>query len=149
MKFVKAWGITACLATAGINASEHPACRDIDFAYRGSTPGTLSEIARSCATRQMAELYHNRARHAELMEDHAAMSRLDQAGRSQDEWTPGEEALFIGLVETLSAHYGLSPLQRATVINAAFDHSNEIVELRLQGYDLQARRLREAEMTSR
>lgn len=149
MKFVKAWGITACLATAGINASEHPACRDIDFAYRGSTPDTLREIARSCAASHMAELYHNRARRAELMEDHAVMSRLEQTGRSPGGWTTGEGALFIGLVETLSAHYGLSPVQRAAVINAAFDHTNEIVELWLRGYDLQARRLREAELTSR
>ena len=81
MKFVKAWGITACLATAGINASEHPACRDIDFAYRGSTPGTLSEIARSCATRQMAELYHNRARHAEL--DQAKRIDGDEGGEAK------------------------------------------------------------------
>jgi hypothetical protein len=149
MKSLTAWGIAAYLATAGLNASEHPACQNIDFPYRGSAPEVLRDIARSCTRSQMAELYHNRARQAELMEDHAVMSRIEQTRRSTDAWTPREEVLFIGLVETLSAHYALSPLQRAAVINAAFGPANEIVELRLRGYDLQAKQLRETEFTSR
>lgn len=131
------------VATA-VTAGEHPACRDVDFSYRSSPPEALREIARSCARPEMAGLYSRRALHAELMADHAVMSRLEQVQRSPaDRWTVKENTLFIALVEAVSAACGLPPLQRARVVNTAFDYANEMAELHLRGYDLQAARLRE------
>ena len=144
MKLFAAGAAALLLAATQISAGEHPACNDIDFPYRDSTPDELRDIAQSCATPQMTELYYHRARHGELMADHAVMSRLERIERSRSDWSADEDALFIALVETLTATYDLDPLERADIINAAFQHANEIAELRLRGYDLQAKRLREA-----
>lgn len=150
MEFLRTGPAALLVAAMGATAGEHPACQDVDFSYRGSTPDELREIAQSCAVPEMAELYHHRARRAELIADHAVMSRLEQVQRSlSDRWTMQEDALFITLVELLSTAYGLSSVERTKVINTAFDHTNEVAELRLRGYDLQADRLRDAGISPR
>ena len=143
MKAVLSSAAAMCLVTA-VLAGEHPACSDIDYPYQHQPPEELHDIARSCAPGAVADLLYARARHAELMADHALMKRLERIQRSRSDWSTEEDQVFLSLVEVFSAQFDLPAAQRASVLTAAFEHLNELAELRLRGYDLQARRLREA-----
>ena len=92
----------------------------------------------------MTELNLARARHAELVADHEILNGLQRMQRSRSDWSTQEDRVFLDLVQVFSAAYDLTIKERLSVLNAAFDHVNEIAELRLKGYDLQADRLREA-----
>lgn len=124
-----------------LTAEEHPACHDIDFPYQEFTSETLRAIADTCTVDAIADLYYGRARHMDLMADHEIMSKLGHIREEQDDWTMDQESLFLALVEVFTAQQNLPEIQRAEVINIALDRTIEIAELRLRGYDRQARRL--------
>ena len=122
-------------------AGEHTACLDIDFPYRDLSSAELKSIAASCNESTMAELYFRRARYAELAEDHAVMGRLERVQKNRNDWTVEQDQLFLTLVEIFTAQRDMPEEQRAQVLGRALEHAIAVSELRLKGYDLQAKRL--------
>jgi hypothetical protein len=122
-------------------AGEHPACLDIDFPYRDLSSTELKSIAISCDESTMAELYFQRARYAELAEDHAVMNRLERVQKNRTDWTVRQDRLFLTLVEVFTAQRDMPEGQRTEVLGRALEHAIAVSELRLRGYDLQAKRL--------
>jgi len=133
--------ITGLILSCAVCAEEHPACRDIDFTYHTLTSKTLRTIASSCTDDAIADLYYRRARHAELVADHAVMSQLNQVRKTRDDWTVDQNLLFLSLVEVFTAQQNLPDSERAEVLNTALEHTIDIAELRLKGYDNRARQL--------
>lgn len=122
-------------------AGEHPACLDIDFPYRDLSSTELKSIADSCNEGTMADLYFQRARYTELAEDHAVMNRLERVQKNSNDWTVKQDRLFLTLVEIFTAQRDMPAAQRTRVLGRALDHAIAVSELRLRGYDLQAKRL--------
>ena len=122
-------------------AGEHPACLDIDFPYRTLSSAELKSIADSCNEGTIADLYFQRARYTELAEDHAVMNRMERVQKNRNDWTVEQDQLFQTLVEIFTAQRNMPEEQRTQVLGRALDHTIAVSELRLRGYDRQAKRL--------
>lgn len=117
---------------------QNPVCRDMDQPYQHLSADDLSELSKSCTDPAMAELMALRADHAQLVDDHAFYERLEKTQRSASDWHMDIDRVFLSLVEVYTGVLDLSPEQRMSVVQSAYARSNEIVELRLRGYDPQA-----------
>ena len=89
----------------------------------------------------MAYLMEHRARHAQLVEDHAFFDKLERTGRSVSDWRMDINQIFLSLVEVYTGAMDMRPEHRMSVLHTAYARANEIAELRLLGYDPQAARL--------
>lgn len=130
--------LAACSALA---EGEHPACGDVDQPYRHLAPDELRSISAGCSDASMAYLMEHRARHAQLVEDHAFFDKLERTGRSVSDWRMDINQIFLSLVEVYTGAMDMRPEHRMSVLHTAYARANEIAELRLLGYDPQAARL--------
>lgn len=141
---IRAWVILAsATASAGALAQEHPACRDVDYAYQDHASAELRAIASSCRYRDIAYLYYNRAYHADLLARADVLSSLiPYSGREREKrYDMASYRYYMAMVESLSSIWFDDPLSRIRFLNLEYDRRGEIAELRLKGYDHIADRL--------
>ena len=123
-------------------AEQHSACNDAGALAPSAAPDLLRNIAASCAAAVTADLYYNRAYHAELLGRYRAAMRLQGYRRQEDVKNYHTYRIFIGLSEAMASAAPL-PGDGDTVawLNSVYDRATEIAEMRLRGYDQQANRL--------
>jgi hypothetical protein len=141
---IRAWTVFAALtASTGAFAQEHPACRDIDYAYQDHSSASLRAIAASCRYRDVAYLYYNRAYHADLLARADSLSSLiPYSGREREkQYDMVSYRYYMAMVESLSSLWFKDPVSRLRFLNLEYDRRSEIAELRLKGYDHIADRL--------
>lgn len=131
------------IISGGAFAEEHPACLDLPLS-KGYTRGELLEIATSCRSPEVADLYFNRAQHISLLNKYIQFERsLVHYGSRYDLSYIESYRIEIALVEAFSTP-GLTAEKRPQTLkrlNQVYEQSNEIAELRFRGYDLLADRL--------
>lgn len=116
-------------------AQEHVACHNLDYEYQKQTLANLRAIAASCKSREIAQLYYNRAYHRDLLSESEALSQITTVF-SQD-ITRYVEAyrLYIALIEAFAPNWYPDEDARAAFLNREYDNRSEVAELRLHGYD--------------
>ena len=122
-------------------ADEHPACSDVDFAYRDISAAELRTIAASCTDNSVSELYYHRAHHADLaVEAGSLTSLMDAYGIDRREHFRAFR-IYLALLEEFSRLWYSDPQERLAFLNAEYDHWGNVAELRLHGYDRLANRM--------
>ena len=135
MKFVKLLVLVALTASGTARAQEHPACRNPAYEYQAHSPEELRGIAATCKSTPVAALYFNRAYHADLVSEAAALAGL--IAYADDSSREGFVAyrLYMALLEQLAPVWFPDPAARTAFLNREYDHRVEIAGLRLLGYD--------------
>jgi hypothetical protein len=133
--------IAVLIGVAVAYGTQHPACRDIDYPYSQHTPVQLRDIAASCRSEAVAQLYYHRAYHAELLAEGDALSGRIPHRQQQAANYLNAYRLYIALIEAFAARRMPNPLDRVRFLNAEYERHAEVVELRLHGYDKLADRL--------
>lgn len=135
MKFVKLLMLVTLTASGIARAQEHHACRNAVYEYHGHTSEELRTIAATCKSTPVANLYYNRAYHADLVSEAATLAGLiaysDDSSRTRFE----AYRLYIALLEQLAPIWYPDPAARIAFLNREYDHRVEIAGLRLLGYD--------------
>lgn len=123
-------------------ADPHPACRAAIAPAVPVDAAELRSIATSCRPGPRADLWYNRAYHAELLDRYRSMMQLEAYWPQEDARNYYSYRLFIALSEALALQT-MEPDSTDTVVwlNSIYDRAGEVAEMRLKGYDLQADRL--------
>ena len=102
----------------------------------------LRAIATGCPPGAKADLWYNRAYHAELLNRYRSAMQVEVYRTQDDARNYHSYRMFIDLSEAM-ARYAMPTCGVDTVawLNSIYDRAGEIAEMRLRGYDLQADRL--------
>jgi hypothetical protein len=139
------WLLCICFICLGsASAEEHPACIDLTLSEPGYSRMELLEIARSCTSPVVAELYLNRAQHQRLLNKYFRFeqSLLHYGARDNQAYIESYR-IYIAIAEAFFSRNLSTDKQQQTVVrlNQIYELSSEIAELRFRGYDLLADRL--------
>lgn len=135
--------LLACLLSPPASLAEgHPACAEGLKSERSAAAVEMRDIAASCPPGATADLWYNRAYHADLLDRYQRLMQLEAYRAQDDARNYHSYRIFIGLSEAL-ARYGQQAQGGDAVVwlNSIYDRAGEIAEMRLKGYDLQADRL--------
>ena len=135
MKLVKLLMLLTLLASAPALAQEHPACRNVAYHYETHTPEELRSIAKSCKTVPIANLYYNRAYHADLVTEATTLARLIAYSDNSSNVHFEAYRLYMALLEQMAAIWYPDSADRVAFLNREYDQRVEIAGLRLRGYD--------------
>jgi hypothetical protein len=139
------WLLCICFICLGsASAEEHPACIDLALNEPGYSGMELLEIARSCTSPVVAELYFNRAQHLRLLNKYSLFEQsLLHYGARYNQAYIESYRIYIALAEAFFSQNLNMDKQQQTVarLNRIYELSSEIAELRFRGYDLLADRL--------
>ncbi|WP_275098579.1 hypothetical protein [Sedimenticola hydrogenitrophicus] len=99
-------------------------------------PAQLRQVAKKCDETAIANLFYNRAYHAELLDKFQILNRL-QAHQPTDDLTHYHtQRIFIALAEAFADRaWTRGEAQAITLLNRQYDRSIEIAEYQLRGYD--------------
>lgn len=122
-------------------ASEHIACRDLDYFYRLHTADELRDIAASCHSKAIAVLYYNRAHHNDLLIEAETLSKLISGNRDFKPQSLVTYRVYIELIEQFAPIWFSDLALRAQFLNSEYSKYTEIMELNLRGYHNLANRL--------
>lgn len=107
-----------------------------------TTAVEMRALAAGCPPGPTADLWYNRAYHAELLERYRSAMRLEVYRTADDARNYHSYRVFIELSEALARHApSATGGDRVAWLNSIYDRAGEIAEMRLKGYDLQADRL--------
>ena len=99
------------------------------------------QIAELCGESAIASLYYNRAYHQELLQKFRVINRLQSHQPNADLAHYHSQRLFIALSEAFAERAWVAGDPDAvSALNRQYDHSIEITEYQLKGYDRLASR---------
>lgn len=132
-------GITLfCLsALAGAESS----CSDTAAPFEQLSSDELVSIAAACESEALKQLFYNRAHHQELIEETHQYSRLIPYSKRDSSQHLYGYRFYIAMIEAMAPVWYPDAKARIRFLNTEYEYCNEIVELRLQGYDNLADRL--------
>lgn len=117
--------------------SVQASCEAPFAAFWKVSPERLRHIAASCADRDIAMLFYNRAYHAKAMGALRRLSHLETRGSDEDTVRYEQGWVFIGLAEELARHlWSKGGDGSIRELNAAYDNSIQILEYTLKGYTM-------------
>jgi hypothetical protein len=127
-------------SAANPNECDNPFSHSAEY-----TPTQLRQVAAKCEETAIANLFYNRAYHAELLDKFQILNRL-QAHQPTDDLTHYHtQRIFIALAEAFAGRaWERGETQAITQLNHRYDRSIEIAEYQLKGYDVLAARTRQA-----
>lgn len=131
-------GLAIVLASSGAIA-DNADCYTPFNHDAGEDPASLRLIARACIEPEIANLFYNRAYHAELLHKFRTLNRLQALKPNHTQTHYQTQRIFIGLAEAFARR----AWQRGTgnaisQLNLQYDRSIEIAEYQLKGYDMLA-----------
>ncbi|MGD8497260.1 MAG: hypothetical protein PVG82_00040 [Chromatiales bacterium] len=140
--------IILTLAASGVAlAQEHPACSDLDYRYETHSSKGLRTIAASCGIPAIANLYYNRAYHADLVAEGTTLAGLIAHSPNRSGARFESYRLYMAMVEQLAPTWYPDTSERVRFLNREYDRRGEIARLRLRGYDHLADRLEREAVT--
>lgn len=122
------FGLSA-LAEAGQN------CSDITVPYEQFSSDELASIALACESEAVKQLFYNRAHHQELINESHQYSRLIPYSNRSSGQHLYSYRFYIAMIEAMAPVWYPDAEARIRFLNTEYEYYNEIVELRLQGYD--------------
>jgi hypothetical protein len=123
-------------------AGPRPGCQTPVFSQMPVDSIELRAIATSCPPGPIADLWYNRAYHAELLQRYRSAMQLEVYRPQDDVRNYHSYRIFIDLSEAMAEHtMSADSLDTVVWLNSIYDRAGEIAEMRLRGYDLQADRL--------
>lgn len=123
-------------------AEPHAGCRTPVFTKLPVDSTELRAIATSCPPGPRADLWYNRAYHAELLERYRSVMQLEVYRPQDDMRNYHSYRIFIDLSEAMAEQtLPADSVDTVVWLNSIYDRAGEIAEMRLKGYDLQADRL--------
>jgi len=107
---------------------EHAACRELDFDYLSSSVIQLSDIAASCQSGDISQLYYHRAYYVDMFYEgeNAEYSSLNYHWHSH--------RMFMELVEVFAGELYRDDEARAEFLNAEYERMVLAAELNLRRY---------------
>ncbi len=141
MKIDKLLIALALTVSGSALAQEHPACSKLDYHLEPYDSTLLRAIAASCKSESIANLYYNRAYHADLVIEGTTLAELDVYSREGNVAHFDRYRLYMALLEQMAPIWYEDSAERASLLNREYDRSNEVARLRLRGYDHAADKL--------
>jgi len=138
MSLVRYLILLAATASGSVLAQEHTACSDFEYGYQVHSPDELRRLAASCKSASVANLYYNRAYHADMVHEAIVLSGLIDFTDSSSQVRFEAYRMYMAMLEQLVPLWYPSPESRAAFLNREYDKSGEIAALRLRGYDQMA-----------
>lgn len=135
MKLVKLLMLLAQTASVTVLAQEHHACSNHDYHYEAHAPGELRTIAASCKSTPIANLYYNRAYHADLVSEATTLAGLIAYVDNSSSVDFEAYRLYMALLEQMAPIWYPDPGARVAFLNREYDRRDEIARLRLRGYE--------------
>jgi hypothetical protein len=135
------------LGGSPVQAEEHAACWDMDYHFENHSPQELRQIAASCRSALVSTLYSQRAEHADLVQEHLALSGMTTWSRDGNKPDLETYRIYIGLIEAFAAALYPDPVERLNFLTREYSRQIEIAELRLRGYDNLADRMERDTLT--
>lgn len=138
-------GLAGLLSGPGAIAGPADDC-DHPFAYSaGYSPQQFRQVAKKCDRTEIANLFYNRAYHAELLHKFRLLKRLHAHQPNHDLTHYHTQRIFIALSEAFARRaWEQGTTQAIEQLNRQYDHSIEIAEYQLRGYDTLAARTRQS-----
>lgn len=131
-------GLACILASSGA-AADNADCYTPFNHDAGEDPASLRQIARACIEPEIANLYYNRAYHAELLHKFRTLNRLQALKPNHNKTHYHTQRIFIGLAEAFAQRAWQRGTSHAiSQLNRQYDRSIEIAEYQLKGYDMLA-----------
>ncbi|MFC1685341.1 hypothetical protein ACFL0R_07740 [Pseudomonadota bacterium] len=116
-------------------AGERPACSNPAYDYATQDTDGLRRIAASCEQEAISELFYHRAYHAGLLAEAELLSQLIPYEGGRHETLVETHFLYMALVEELAKVWYPNLGERVAFLNDEYQLQNEVVELRLHGFD--------------
>lgn len=138
--YLIALGLAAGVILGGSIAHADNVDCDTPFSHHaGEDPQQLRQIARTCSRPAISHLFYNRAYHAELLEKFQILNRLQFLRPNHNQTHYHTQRIYIGLVEAFAQRaWQRGMLNAISQLNRQYDHSIEIAEHQLKGYDMLA-----------
>jgi hypothetical protein len=135
------------LASGGVYAQEHLGCKDFEYRYEAHSSEELREIAASCKSKSIANLYYNRAYHVDLVLEASVFNGLVVYSGDSSRVRIDSYRLYIALLEQMAPIWFPDISARVAFLNHEYDRRGEIARLRLRGYDRVADQLERTSLT--
>lgn len=123
-------------------AGESPACHDQAYDYSALDANGLRQIAASCEQQAVSDLFYHRAYYADLITEAEYMSRLIPYTGERDDLAE-TYFMYMALVEEFAKVWYPDSEERVLFLISEYQRQNELVELRLHGFDHLADRLQQ------
>lgn len=121
---------------AGHNDCNNPFSHSSEYA-----PSQMRQLAENCGETAIANLFYNRAYHAELLKKFQVINRLQSHKPNHDLTHYHTQRMFIALSEAFAKRAWEKGEKGAIAeLNKHYDRSIEIAEFQLKGYDVLAAR---------
>lgn len=147
MKLVKCLILLVLPATGGVYAQEHPGCSDFEYRYEAHSSEELRRIAASCKSKSIANLYYNRAYHADLILEASVFNSLVVYSNSSNKVRLESYSLYMALLEHMAPIWYPNTSARVAFLNHEYVRRGEIARLRLRGYERAADQLERTSST--
>lgn len=136
-------GVAGLLCSLNATAAPADDC-DHPFAYDDRhNPDQLRQVAKKCDQTEIANLFYNRAYHAELLGKFQVLNRLQSHKPNHDLSHYHSQRVFIALAEAFASRaWKVGDTQVIAQLNRHYDRSIELAEYHLKGYDVLAARSR-------
>lgn len=129
----------ALLTTAGAAIADHKDCSNPFANSSDDTPKLMRQVAENCGETAIANLFYNRAYHAELLQKFQVIHRLQSHQPNHDLTHYHTQRMFIALSEAFAQRaWEHGNEQAIRDLNRNYDRSIEIAEFQLKGYDMLA-----------
>ena len=135
MKLVKLLMLLTLAASRTVLAQEHHACSDLIYHFDSHASEELRTIAASCKSKPIANLYYNRAYHAELVAEATSLAGLITYSDNSSRVRFMAYRLYMALLEQMAPIWYPDSAARVAFLNHEYDRRVEIAGLRLRGYD--------------
>ena len=135
MKLVKLFTLLTVTASSTVAAQEHRACNSLDYHYEAHASDQLRTIAASCKSKLVANLFYNRAYHADLVSEATALAGLIAYSDNNSRVHFEAYRLYMSYLEQMAKVWYPDSAARVRFLNREYDSRVEIEGLRLRGYD--------------
>ncbi|WP_428622728.1 hypothetical protein [Sedimenticola sp.] len=136
-------GLLGLLFSLNGSAAKPDDCNNPFTHSSGYSPEQLRQVAEKCEETAIANLFYNRAYHAELLTKFQILNRLQAHQPNSDLAHYHTQRIFIALSEAFARRaWKQGNLQAIQQLNQQYDRSIEIAEYQLKGYDVLAARTR-------
>lgn len=132
--------IDGLIITMSPAIADHKEC-DNPFSHSADyTPQLMRQVAEHCGESAIANLFYNRAYHAELLQKFQVINQLQTHKPSNDRTHYQTQRMFIALSEAFARRAWEQGGKTAIAqLNSHYERSIEIAEYQLKGYNVLAR----------
>ncbi|TVO77011.1 hypothetical protein [Sedimenticola selenatireducens] len=121
--------------------ADHKDCNNPFSHSADYTPHLMRQVAENCGESAIANLFYNRAYHAELLQKFQVINRLQTHQPNSDQAHYQTQRIFIALSEAFARRAWERGEKTAIAqLNSHYDRSIEIAEYQLKGYNVLAAR---------